>query len=84
VGAQDGEVLGDGGVTDVEDLLDGIDVEFAIAEFDDDADAMRVGDGAEEIGEFLGYDGSGWNRSLPPGRSMNESKLVCQTSTYAE
>jgi hypothetical protein len=64
VGAKDGEILADGGVTYAEDALDGIDVEFSIAQFDDDADSVRVRDGTEELGELPGDDGSGGNGGL--------------------
>lgn len=64
VRAEDGEILADSGVADAKEFLDGIDVEFAIAQLDDDADAVRVGDGAEQFGELPGDDGSGGNGGL--------------------
>ncbi len=63
VRAEEAQMLGDTGVGDTEDILEGIDVFFAVAELFNDADAMGVGEDSEEFGEFFGDDGSGWHRA---------------------
>jgi len=54
VGAQHGEVLRYGGVTDSEHLLQVGDGPFTRPKLEDDAEAMRVGQGTEHVGELFG------------------------------
>lgn len=62
VGAEKAQMLGDAGVRDAEDALEGVDVFFPIAEFFDDADAVGMGEDSEEFGELFGDDGAVWHR----------------------
>ena len=56
VHAQNGEILGCAGVTDAKHRLQGVDVAFAVPELFDDANAVRMSEHAEELGEFLSDD----------------------------
>ena len=47
MGAEEAQMLGDTGMGDTENVLEGVDVFFAVAEFLDDTDAMGVGEDTE-------------------------------------
>ena len=61
VHAQDGQILRCAGVADAEDRLEGVDVAFAVAELFNDANAVRMGEDAEEFSEFFGDDVACWH-----------------------
>lgn len=61
---QNGKVLGDAGVADAENLLQTVDIDLSVVQFDQNAQTVRVRNRSQQFGELFGDPSAGRNGNL--------------------
>jgi len=75
--AQDRQMLRNRGVADAEQPLQGVDVHFPLVQFHENAQPVRVGDGAQQLGQLFCNQSPLRNGSfLPVGDSFSSMQKL--------